>query len=243
MSIPAVYAQLKYLAPPDADDIRRVGFMMSNVKGALLEDDKHFLVDEITCLRYLRMKGGNKEKALKRLEETIAWRSKVKPHRVTADDVAPLLSKGDMILSDAKTHNGAGLVFANSRIVQPELLELQKLFQMWYCEEMMRRGHREVCCVVDFNGMTRAPNGDETKAQDELDDLDKRHYPLFFSKTLLLHVPTFIRAILVVWTAFWPEHQKATLETKVRRDELGKWIDMSHIPVGFDELPAAAPAA
>lgn len=214
--------------------------MLSHVKkDGLLPDDEHFVVDEVTCLRYLRMKGGNKEKALKRLEATIAWRAETKPHRIAQKEVAHLLDRGDVMLCDSPTRNGAGLVFFKARdnAFESASVAEQKLFQAWYYEEMMRRGFREVCCIVDFNNMSKTPSSDEMKAQKELDDVDERHYPLFASKTLMVHMPLFLRAVVTVYTAFWPEHQKRTLETNVQRHDLHNWIDSNLIPNGFAVQP------
>jgi len=211
-------------------DAERVGIahMRSNLKGTLLEDDTHFLLDDLLMARFLRQKKGNPEKGLAALEACLAWRKERKPHRIAFEDVAVWPATGVVVIAE-KTKLGVPVVYFTPPKGLKVPAEVRADFTVWYCEELMRRGYYESVTVMDFSRVDAAPSGEEERARKMIDEIRANYYPLFDSKVLLVNMPFVLRVIFGVMTAFLSEAQKSTLVTGLKPKHLLDWIDASDL--------------
>lgn len=213
---------MTYRVPPTKEEQVGVDYIRSNLKGKLLDDDKYPL-NEVTFLCFLRQKKGNAEKALKLLEESIAWRCEYKPHRIEFSEVEDWAKKG-VALATGFTVNGVPTVYIEPRSGLPVDIDQRVRCQLWQYEELLRRGYQEWVVVADFSKIESAPTDKEKKVREEMDEIRRKNYPLFDSKVLFCGMPLFIRAVFAVITAMMSSAEKETMETGLSRKDLLKWI-------------------
>lgn len=206
-----------------------VAFMRANLKGTLLEDDRHFVIDDLLMLRFLRQKKGNPEKGLASLEACLAWRRERKPHRITFEDVSSWPATGVVVVAE-KTKLGFPVMYFSPQSGLKVPAEIRADFTVWCYEELMRRGFYESVTVMDFSRVESAPSGEEERARKIIDELRAHYYPLFDSKVLLVNMPMFLRLIFGIMTAFLSDAQKAALVTGLKPKHLVEWIDASMLP-------------
>lgn len=225
----------KYAAPPSEKELVGIAYMQQNLKGQLLEDDVYFILDAYTMLRFLRQQEGKKEKGLALLEACIAWRRDFKPHRITFDEVEGRMRETADSHIGGLCHQGLPLLFAKPRVNRKlETIDADIKVMAWSCEEIARRGYREFVTVVDMALFDRLPDSDEQKAQEALDDLTYKYYPLLQTKIILMHMPLLLRALFVIASAVMCKAQKKTLHTGVKPKHLKEWIGEHHIPVEYN---------
>lgn len=216
--------------------------MRSGLKGTLLDDDRNFpLNEDLTFLRFLRQKKGNAEKGLALLEKCIEWRRERKPHRITFDEVKAWPETGIVVISE-KTKEGVPVVYVTPKSNLTVAAEIRVNFQIWYFEELARRGYRESVTVMDFSQLSSLPSGEEDRARTLGDEMRSQYYPLFDSKVLLVNMPMFLRVVFGIMTAFMSEAQKATLVTGLKPKHLVDWIDPQELPEalgGKRQFPAS----
>lgn len=218
-------------APPSEKEAAAVAFLKANVKGKLLDDDRHFsLQSDSLLLRFVRQKEGHPEKALALLESAIEWRNRTKPHQITFQEVQDY-SLLNVFRVQGFTKRGVPIAYyiAPKKSI-PLDPEYQMRFSIFFHEELMRRGYDECVIITDYEDGPTVPSASDRKVQELSDELGTKYYPFFESKIFLCNFPMVLRPLLAISIAFMCEAQKNTLKSSPKPKHFLEVIDAAVLP-------------
>lgn len=115
------------------------------------------MYDDATITRFLRARVGYYDRAIKLLQDDIAWRTSFKPHNISATDVEDESRTGKMRVSERLDRFGRPVIVMHALYENTKTYDGQIKFLVWNLEraiKMMSNPVSKYCVFINMEGFS-----------------------------------------------------------------------------------------